>query len=168
MARPKNLRVRLEGRHRASPGLLSSREVTGAARLQPAPAAMSSLSRTWRTSRRCSPSLLSGLAGDAETDAAGKAPDACCSMHRKTASCDRRGEVSGRPGRAAPKPARRLDMACTRSLQDQEEGLETSVKRPGRDKSCAPVSARMGSDGAGQPGAMLGSCRYRVRVLVAG
>jgi hypothetical protein len=49
--------------------LLSSREVTGAARLQPAPAAMSSLSRTWRTSRRRFPSLLSGLAGDAEPGA---------------------------------------------------------------------------------------------------
>ena len=30
---------------------------------------MSSLSRTWRTSRRCSPALLSGLADDAKTDA---------------------------------------------------------------------------------------------------
>src|SRR5712672_678279 len=46
MARPKDLGVCSEGRHRASPELLSSREVRGAARLQPAPAAMSSLPRT--------------------------------------------------------------------------------------------------------------------------
>src|SRR5258705_10509744 len=69
MVRPKDLGVCSEGRHRASPELLSSREVTGAARLQPAPAAMSSLSRAWQTSRRCCPALLGGLAGDAEPGA---------------------------------------------------------------------------------------------------
>ncbi len=67
MVRPKDLGICSKDRHRASPAFLS--EVTGAARLQPAPAAMSSLSRAWRTSRRCSPALLSGLAGNAKTDA---------------------------------------------------------------------------------------------------
>jgi hypothetical protein len=43
MIRLKDLRIRSEGRHRTSPGLLSSRDVTGAARLQPAPAAMPSV-----------------------------------------------------------------------------------------------------------------------------
>ena len=98
MVRPKDLRVRSEGRHRASPGLLSSREVTGAARLQPAPAAMSSLSRTWRTSRRCSPSLLGGLTGlpwratQSEADEAPVSSQACpvASSRKELALCSGR------------------------------------------------------------------------------
>ena len=64
VVRPKDLGICSEARHRHH--LLSPREVTGTAGLQPAPAAMSSLSRTWRTSRQCSPALLGGLASNAE------------------------------------------------------------------------------------------------------
>ena len=62
VVRLKDLGICSEARHLHQ--LLSPRKIAGTARLQPARAAMSSLSRTWRTSRQCFP-LLGGLAGDA-------------------------------------------------------------------------------------------------------
>ena len=105
MVRPKDLGICSEGRHRASPAF--PREVTGAAGLQPAPAAMSSLSRTWRTSRRCSPALLGGLAGDAEPGA----------------------DLSPGVRRQAPRPGSRALMisgskALTCGYMARSEGLE--------------------------------------------